>query len=204
MWETSWSFSTTLFCSQSFVGFLPETVKCQGICSALPFEKQMYFTASVLHESRLCIPPFSRYKVTCLWHCILRLYHPASAKFNQRYPWTIFNLWTIHGTLCLLHSWKGITNFSNRYYLDITRQNSTQSVVNMPPPPKFDPFHLVKITPKLEKSFQLWRWSGYIIIQNLQAIPSMRSPGNTRKPQIWPVSLSQKGAKIRKISRPRP
>ena len=29
----------------------------------------------------------------------------------------------------------------------------------------------------------------------------MRSPGNARKPQIWPVSLSQNCAKIRKINR---
>ena len=32
----------------------------------------------------------------------------------------------------------------------------------------------------------------------------MRSPGNARKPQIWPVSLSQNSAKIRKINRPWP
>ena len=30
------------------------------------------------------------------------------------------------------------------------------------------------------------------------AISSMRSPGNARKPQIWPVSLSQNSAKIKK------
>ena len=33
-----------------------------------------------------------------------------------------------------------------------------------------------------------------------QAIPSMRSPGNARKPQIWPVSLSQNSTKIRKTT----
>ena len=32
----------------------------------------------------------------------------------------------------------------------------------------------------------------------------MRSPGNARKPQIWPVSLSQNSAKITKINRPWP
>ena len=32
----------------------------------------------------------------------------------------------------------------------------------------------------------------------------MRSPENARKPQIWPVSLSQNCAKIRKINRPWP
>ena len=37
-----------------------------------------------------------------------------------------------------------------------------------------------------------------------QAIPSMRSPGNARKPQIWPVSLSQNSTKITKINRPWP
>ena len=37
-----------------------------------------------------------------------------------------------------------------------------------------------------------------------QAIPSMRSPGNARKPQIWPVSLRQNSAKITKINRPWP
>ena len=34
-----------------------------------------------------------------------------------------------------------------------------------------------------------------------QTIPSMRSPGNARKHQIWPVSLSQNSAKIRKINK---
>ena len=33
-----------------------------------------------------------------------------------------------------------------------------------------------------------------------QAIPSMRSPGNAQKPQIWPISLSQNSAKITKIN----
>ena len=37
-----------------------------------------------------------------------------------------------------------------------------------------------------------------------QAISSIRSPGNARKPQIWPVSLSQNSAKIRKMNRPWP
>ena len=37
-----------------------------------------------------------------------------------------------------------------------------------------------------------------------QPIPSMRSPGIARKPQIWPVSLSQSGVKRRKINRPWP
>ena len=37
-----------------------------------------------------------------------------------------------------------------------------------------------------------------------QVIPSMRSPGNAWKPQIWPVSLSQNSVKIRKINRPWP
>ena len=32
----------------------------------------------------------------------------------------------------------------------------------------------------------------------LQAISSMRSPENARKPQIWPVSLSQNSAKLEK------
>ena len=32
----------------------------------------------------------------------------------------------------------------------------------------------------------------------------MHSPGNARKPQIWPVSLSQNSAKITKITRPWP
>ena len=31
-----------------------------------------------------------------------------------------------------------------------------------------------------------------------QAIPFMRSPGNARKPQIWPVSLSQIVPKLQK------
>ena len=34
-----------------------------------------------------------------------------------------------------------------------------------------------------------------------QDISSMCSPGNTRNPQIWPVSLSQNSAQIRKINR---
>ena len=34
-----------------------------------------------------------------------------------------------------------------------------------------------------------------------QAIPSMRSPGNARKPQILPVSRSQNSAKITKVNR---
>ena len=38
----------------------------------------------------------------------------------------------------------------------------------------------------------------------LQAIPSMRSPGNARKPHIWPISLNQSRAKRRKINRPWP
>ena len=37
-----------------------------------------------------------------------------------------------------------------------------------------------------------------------QAILSMHSPRNARKPQIWPVSLSQNSAKITKINRPWP
>ena len=37
-----------------------------------------------------------------------------------------------------------------------------------------------------------------------QAIPSMRSLRNARKPQIWPVSLSQNSANIRKTNRPWP
>ena len=37
-----------------------------------------------------------------------------------------------------------------------------------------------------------------------QAIPSMRSLGNARKPQIWPVLLSQNSAKITKINKPWP
>ena len=39
------------------------------------------------------------------------------------------------------------------------------------------------------------------LFAKFQAIPSMRSPGNDRKPQIWPVSLSQNSAKITKINR---
>ena len=38
--------------------------------------------------------------------------------------------------------------------------------------------------------------------EKFQAIPSMRSPGNARKPQIWPVSLSQNSAKIKKSTDP--
>ena len=34
-----------------------------------------------------------------------------------------------------------------------------------------------------------------------QAIPSIRFPGNARKPLIWPVPLSQNSAKISKINR---
>ena len=78
----------------------------------------------------------------------------------------------------------------------------------MPGNPKFDPFHLVRKAPKLEKLNQT-----ATIIQSVlkrvrtqqhtifQAISSMRSPGNARKPQIWPVSLSQNSAKITKTNR---
>ena len=37
-----------------------------------------------------------------------------------------------------------------------------------------------------------------------QPISSTRSPGNARKPQIWPISLSQSDAKRRNINRPWP
>ena len=37
-----------------------------------------------------------------------------------------------------------------------------------------------------------------------QVISFLLSPGNARKPQIWPVSLSQNSAKIKKINRLQP
>ena len=37
-----------------------------------------------------------------------------------------------------------------------------------------------------------------------QAITSMGFPENVQKPQIWPVSLSQNSAKMRKINKPQP
>ena len=37
-----------------------------------------------------------------------------------------------------------------------------------------------------------------------QTISSRRSPRNARKPQIWPVSLSQNSAKMTKVYRPWP
>ena len=76
--------------------------------------------------------------------------------------------------------------------------------------PKFDPFYKVKIAPKLEKSsdhnHNLVSSEGgqEVRIQQhvkFQAIPSMCSPDNARKPQILPISLSQNSAKIRKITR---
>ena len=133
----------------------------------------------------------------------------------------------------------------------------------MPGYPKFDPFHEVKIAPKLEKSpdrnhnllspeggrdTAAYHISGHSLhavcrkcpetpnltrftsqnnakITNqqtvtlndtvlkvvkihqhakFQAIASMCSPGNARKPQIWSVSLSQNSAKIWKINKPWP
>ena len=75
----------------------------------------------------------------------------------------------------------------------------------MPGNPKFDPFHLVKIAPKLEKSqdrnHKLISSEGGQDTVAFQAIPSMGSLGNARKPQIWPVSLNQNSAKIRKSNR---
>ena len=57
--------------------------------------------------------------------------------------------------------------------------------------PEFYQFHQVKMVHKGGKSID---------------IPSMCSPGNVWKPQIWPVSVSQNGpnCKRRKISRPWP
>ena len=51
---------------------------------------------------------------------------------------------------------------------------------------------------------QFWRWSRYISMQNFRPFLPMPSPGNARKPQIWPVSLSQNSAKITTINRPWP
>ena len=80
----------------------------------------------------------------------------------------------------------------------------------MPGNPKFDPFHLVKIAPKLEKSpdrnHKLISSEGgqdtvaYHISGH--SLNTMGSIGYARKPQIWPVSLSQNSAKITKINRP--
>ena len=69
--------------------------------------------------------------------------------------------------------------------------------------PKFDPFHKVKIVPKLEKSTN--RDHNLLSSEDAQdtsackcqAISSMGSPGNAWKPQIWPISLSQNSTKIR-------
>ena len=60
----------------------------------------------------------------------------------------------------------------------------------MPGNPKFDPFHEVKIAPKLLNrqtvAINLSVLKGVKIHQRakFQAISSMRSPGNARKPQI--------------------
>ena len=66
--------------------------------------------------------------------------------------------------------------------------------------PKFDPFHEVKIVPKLEQSTNhnllSFEDAQEIWACKCQAISSMGSPGNTQKPQIWPISLSKKHAKI--------
>ena len=78
----------------------------------------------------------------------------------------------------------------------------------MPGNPKFDLFHLVKIVPKLEKSTD----RGHKLIRSedgqdtsvckisdhfLNAF-SEKCP----ETQIWPISLSQNSAKIRKINKP--
>ena len=56
----------------------------------------------------------------------------------------------------------------------------------------FEMFHWVKMPPKLVKSADrdqnIIRWSGYSSIWYFRPFP-MRSPENTRKPGIWPVSL---------------
>ena len=44
------------------------------------------------------------------------------------------------------------------------------------------------------KSNQLWRWSGYITMQNF-SIRSINSLGNAKKPKILPISLSQSATK---------
>ena len=61
---------------------------------------------------------------------------------------------------------------------------------------------ITKINRPWPRTNQFCRWSRYISIQNFR--PYMCSPGNARKPQIWPVSPSQNCAKIRKIDRPWP
>ena len=69
--------------------------------------------------------------------------------------------------------------------------------------PKFDPFHEVKIVPKLEKStncdHNLLSSEDAPEYQHAkcQAISSMDAPENAWKPQIWPISLSQNSTKIR-------
>ena len=54
-------------------------------------------------------------------------------------------------------------------------------------------------------SNQFWKWLVRIHHHaTLQAIPSMSSPGNAWKTQIWLVSLNQNDAKGKKINRPWP
>ena len=76
--------------------------------------------------------------------------------------------------------------------------------------PRFDPFHYVKIVPKLEKStdhdHNLISSEGGQVHQRaeFQAIPFESSPGNVPRPQIWHISLGQNSIKIKKITRPCP
>ena len=74
----------------------------------------------------------------------------------------------------------------------------------MPGYPKFDPFHEVKIAPKLENHqtvtiiYLVLKVVGIQQHTIFQAIPCMRSAGNARKPQIWPVSLVKIMPKLQK------
>ena len=50
--------------------------------------------------------------------------------------------------------------------------------------------------------FVLLAWA--VVSQNPLTFTPSRSPDNARRPQVWPVSLSQRGTITRKINRARP
>ena len=84
-------------------------------------------------------------------------------------------------------------------------EENPQSMTKIPRKPKFDPFHLVKLVPKLGKlkDYNLFSSGGgqdtsaYIISGYFHD-----TPGNAPKTQMLPFSLSQNSTKIRKFNRP--
>ena len=103
-----------------------------------------------------------------------------------------------------INQWWPFTNHIPRNRLQWqTRQHSTQSVGNMPPPsPRHLLPHLLQIMPRNPK-YDQFQPKGHHNEENPQSMTKM--PGNPKfyqnawKPQILPISLSQNSIKIRKI-----